>query len=413
MRIGFLDTSKRAVSETLLHWLTTHIPQATEFRGATGYFSASVLDWLEAPLAAMIAQGGELTLFVGSNQGGTTKADLARLIDVVEPSTTRRVFVEFYDDALFHPKCFVVRSERTVNALVGSANLTLASSLVNIEMGLTLESDRPDVPYEHPIDEIMATLESRERSIPIRDSSDLDRLAALGIIDRNVAAPPRPTLSATVARALSVQRQRRAATGTMLGAVAGFPRRPARPGTAGPRIRLIPATSPVVAGLAFSSNDLKLTGTREFSVSRGIRTWAESVLGRPIVAGEGTLFDVEIEGRLASVPSRVHVTPQRVRIWAAGGSGGTHADVRLVLGSSLREALEQDSIALGGLGLTPGDIGVFELPKNPSTSPVRLSVFQPSDVQYVTLDGMAVRVGREQKRHFTVAALPLIPRWPY
>ena len=359
----------------------------------------------------MIAQGGELTLFVGSNQGGTTKADLARLIDVVEPSTTRRVFVEFYDDALFHPKCFVVRSERTVNALVGSANLTLASSLVNVEMGLTLESDRPDVPYEHPIDEIMATLESRERSIPIRDSSDLDRLAALGIIDRNVAAPTRPTLSATVARALSVQRQRRAATGTMPGAVAGFPT------ATGATWHSRPANTSDSSYVACRRRTrllverFTLTGTRGFRF-REVFERGRSPF-RPIDRSRRrNLFDVEIEGRLASVPSGVHVTPQRVRIWAAGAAEEhtrTFAWVWLITPRGARTGLHRSRRP----GLTPGDIGVFELPKNPSTSPVRLSVFQPSDVQYVTLDGMAVRVGREQKRHFTVAALPLIPRWPY
>ena len=105
-------------------------------------------------------------------------------------------------------------------------------------------------------------------------------------------------------------------------------------------------------------------------------------------------------------------TPEPVRIWAAGSSGGTHQDVRLVLGSRLKTALDDEAVQVTGLPMPPESIGVFELPDNPRLQPVRLTVFLPSDADYAPVEALLTRSGREQKKHFRVASLVQIPPWP-
>ena len=169
---------------------------------------------------------------------------------------------------------------------------------------------------------------------------------------------------------------------------------------------------PVTTTASGSRDDLKDTGTREISVSRSLRSWVKQVLGRPIQAGEGNLFEVIIDGRLAASPSSVARTPEPVRIWAAGSSGGTHQDVRLVFGSRLKADLDDEAVLVSGAPVLPESIGVFEPPANPKQQPLRLTVFLPSDPAYAAVKSLLGRTGREQKLHFRVPVLPQIPRWP-
>lgn len=124
-------------------------------------------------------------------------------------------------------------------------------------------------------------------------------------------------------------------------------------------------------------------------------------------------MQVTILARLAAAPNTVMATPGPVRIWSAGGSGGTHQDVRMVLGNALRAELEDLSVILYGDGLQGGDIGVVELPADPATEPIRLTIFRPVDREFPLLDALAIRVGRQQKRQWEVTTLPSVPPWPY
>jgi hypothetical protein len=136
------------------------------------------------------------------------------------------------------------------------------------------------------------------------------------------------------------------------------------------------------------------------------------VLGRPIRPGEGRLLTLPLEGRLAAAPTSVYSTIEPVRIWAAGGSGGTHTDVRMVLGNTVRSGLEDQAIRLTGLPVPGGSIGVFELPSVLAGNSARLTVFLPSDATFGGIEQMLQTGPGERKPHFRVAALPQVPRWP-
>lgn len=415
--VRYLDPTARTFDDSVLGWLLAELPTATHLRLATGYFEASVLDWLEDPLRALLARDGLVQALVGSNGGQTRRADLERLLSVTTHGRGGTLHVEYAEGGIFHPKVFVVESVARVAALIGSANLTANGSLVNVEAGVVMETNRPGPPPESPIDAVIASIApaSRPDAFSIAEAKDLDHLEKLGVIGRAIKTAPAKLTQAQADR--QRERRRRAGVRTRDG-VTGVPPRTSRRAVSGRRT--LPAVpSPGVAtttggfyGLRFAPNDLKTTGTREFSVSKSMRDWAETVLGRPLAPGEGTLFSVVMEGRLAASPMSIASTIEPVRIWAAGGSGGTHADVRLVLGNSLRTDLEDEAIRLTGLPVPGGSIGVFQLPDTPQSDPARLTVFLPTDPAFAAVESLLARTGRERKLHFRVATLPQVPPWP-
>ena len=412
--VRYLNPTERSFDETLLGWLLAELPSASVLRLATGYFDGSVLDWLEEPLEDLLKRGGSMSAVIGSNSGATERADLKRLLDVIARDPASTLHVEYAEGGIFHPKVFVVESPSRVAALIGSANLTAPGSIVNVEAGVVLATDEPGPPPEPPLDAIINSIDPvpRPDAFCVASSGDLDRLESLGMIGRIV----RSTVSNVTPARATAQRHRRQRSGVRTRpGVSGIPPRTRRPSTAGPTITPapgLPAAARDFYGVEFTANDLKDIGTREFSVSRSLRDWAERVLTRPIVPGEGSLFDMIVEGRLAASPMSIARTPEPVRIWAAGGSGGTHADVRFVLGNHLKAALDDEAVQLTGLPMPGGSIGVFEPPAHPQLQPVRLTIFLPSDANYAAVAALLARSGREQKKHFRVAALPQMPRWP-
>lgn len=418
LSVRYLDPTSRTFDDSVLGWLLAELPAASHLRLATGYFESSVLDWLEEPLEALLARGGSVQALIGSNGGQTGRADLERLSEVLSRSPGGSLHVEYAEGGIFHPKVFVVEGPTRSAAVVGSANLTANGSLVNVEAGVVLESDEPGPPAEAPIDAVIASLDpdARPDAFCIASADDLDRLEKLGIIGRLVKTSPANVTQAQADR--QRDRRRQAGVRTRPG-VAGIPARTRRraPGTRRATAAAIPppadlATPGDFYGVRFAPADLKTTGTREFSVSKSMRDWAEAVLGRQLVAGEGTLFSVVIEGRLAAAPMSIASTIESVRIWAAGGSGGTHADVRMVLGNRLRTELEDEAVRLTGLPVPGGAIGVFQLPDDPQAEPAHLTVFLPTDPGFTSVEALLGQTGREQKPHFRVATLPQLPVWP-
>lgn len=411
--IRYLDPTARSFDESLLGWLLSELPTASSLRIATGYFEGSVLDWLEEPLESLLARGGSVQALIGSNGGQTDRTDLERLRNLLARDTNSTLHVEYAEGGIFHPKVFVVANPMRVAAHIGSANLTANGSIVNVEAGVVLETDQPGPPPEAPLNTVIASIDPAPRPdvFSIGNSGDLDRLEQIGIIGRIAKSSPSNVSQRQADRERA--RRQRAGVRTRPG-VSGIPPRTRRAVPGGPT--LVPAVPHVATGdlygLRFAPNDLKATGTRELSVSSSMRAWAEGVLGRTLAPGEGTLYHMVIEGRLAASPMSTTRTLEPVRIWAAGGSGGTHSDLRLVLGNRLRAELEEEAIRLTGLPVPGGSIGVFELPADPQNVPARLTVFLPNDPDFPAVAALLNRSGRERKPHFRVASLAQMPPWP-
>jgi hypothetical protein len=414
LNVRFLDSTSRAFSDTALGWLLNVLPRARRLTAVSAYYDGAVLDWLEEPIEALIRRGGAARIVVGSNRGVTRAEDVERLLRVLRPGMPQsRLAVEYYEDALFHPKVYIAELARGARALIGSANMTASGSVLNVEMGVELSTNRSPS-REPPLASMLAALETRPAAVAVNSAADITRLVGLGVLGRGtLPQAPRPG-PGTAGQA----RRRRAAGLPVAGGIQGVPaptrrqrppappRRRRRPGVPRP-----PAVTRRLIGLRFAANDLKSTGTREISVSRSIRDWASSIVGRPIAHGDDTLFHVAMYARLLATPARVFDTPEPVRIWAT--SPPTHFDVRQVLGTSLKDEIDYEAVAQTGAPVQPGAIGVFELPANPQRDPVRLTVVTAMDAMFPTLDAQLTRTRTGHKPEFALATIAGWPRWPF
>ena len=121
LSVRYLDPTTRTFDESVLGWLLTEIPSASTVRLATGYFEASVLDWLEEPLEALQQRGGSVQALIGSNGGQTGRADLERLLNVLASGPGGTLHVEYAEGGIFHPKVFTVESPTRAAAVIGSS----------------------------------------------------------------------------------------------------------------------------------------------------------------------------------------------------------------------------------------------------------------------------------------------------
>jgi hypothetical protein len=423
MRLQLLDSFRRDAAETGLAWLLRELPGAERVRIGSGYFDAGVLDWLETPLADVLRRGGNVHLVLGSNRGQTSKADLARLLPLVALAPTRCVITVVYlPDVLYHPKVYYVQSPTRVAGLVGSPNLTVRGLAQNIEAAMSIEADT----CEPPLDLVEAMLDpARYAAYPnaygIASQADLDELGRLGVIDSpRAVAPPAPGTPAT-RRARGTARRIRFPPVPMIPGLPPLPRRTRGAVTAPVTAPAAPAPRPAPAAVGagttvvfvFAPNDLKLTGTKEISVPRAMRDWGQAVSGIPVVLGAGDLLSATVFARLAAAPSSVSQSPQPERLWVTGASGGTHLDVRFVLGNQVRRDLNSQAVSVFGDQLSGGEIGVLELPADPVVDPVRLTVYTPADADYAALNALAVRTPPNTKRQAVVSGLAFLPRWPF
>ncbi len=406
----YLDPTSRSFEQTIVGWLMRELPTANRFLMASGYLDTTVLDWLEEPISSLRGRGGTTSAIIGSNGGQTSTEDVERMLALFEDG----LFLDYAEGGIFHPKVYVLEHPTRAQAAVASANFTTRGAIANVEAGLIVETDVVGPQVKEPIAGIVESLnpDRYPHAVQIHSPDDIKRLKSLGVLGRMVRQEPVTVTDDTVAG-----RQRRARHSAGFGrreVVADIPKRrpvPVPPPPV-PREPDMAEGTPLYCGFVFAGNDLKNTGTRELSVSSDVRRWAADVLGREIEVGEGTLLEFDIEARLAASPGNIHVTSAPVRLWSAGASGGTHQDVRLVLGSRLKGSLDDESVQITGRPVAPGSIGVFELPAGPADEPVRLTVVLRDDREFPALEARLGKTGREQKLHFGTDRPPDLPDWP-
>jgi hypothetical protein len=420
--VRYLDSRSRMYEDTILGWLLQELPGAHTALISTGYFDAAILDWVEPSIRAILVGGGEVHFIVGSNRGQASIQDLGRLLSLVQQAPGQStLFVIHLPDALYHPKTYFVERAGRSTALVGSPNFTVAAATRHFETALVVESDH----REPPLDIIAASLYPAQtaalaNAYQVANYDDLERLANIGVITKERPAPAIAPRTVTGVQRAAARRARFPATGLINGTPAPTARpagvvvpSAAPPPGAPPQLPPAALPLPAIVVFEFANNDLKETGTREFSVPAGVRDWVALILGGPIAQGQGDLMHVNLYARLAAAPNAVFVSPDQVRLWASGASGGTHFDVRFVIGNYIKQELNRESNLLFGNSPGDGDIGVLELPANPVNQPVRLTVFRQADQQYAVLNGMIGLIGRQKKRQAVLAALPQLPPWPY
>jgi len=193
----YIDTGSRDPKQALGTWLKKAVvddSSVVELRWQSGYFGAEILRYFEPVMAKISSHRGIIRVLVGSNDGVTRRADIEALLTASgSPRPGAEVGVVFFSNGYFHPKTVhVLRKDGSATAYVGSANLTRAGAIQNIEAGIILDTRAGD--SGAILDKVKAAIDwwfsSRRPGLHfVATAADLVPLVNAGILD--VPQPPR------------------------------------------------------------------------------------------------------------------------------------------------------------------------------------------------------------------------------
>lgn len=193
----YLDTGRRRKEDTLAYWLeTATLVQVAELRLQTGFFSLDGLGLLIPVLTHCKINNLSTNILLGSNDSGTLKRDVEKLIEIVGvPRSGAQLGVVSFRSGYFHPKTYHIRrTDGSQVAFVGSANLTASGLALHVEAGIALDTKEGDDPKI--LDEIASAIdcwfeEERDGLIVIPNAEFLDFLVENDVLA--LAPPPQAT----------------------------------------------------------------------------------------------------------------------------------------------------------------------------------------------------------------------------
>lgn len=197
----YLDSGRREPAHALGTWLQAVMsPDVAEVRWQTGFFASDALGIIQPALAGLARNDQTVRALIGSNDQGTIRRDVERLVAMLGmPRHRARLGVISYRDGFFHPKTFHVRrADGSQAAYVGSANLTGSGvASLHVEAGVTVDSRDGD--SVQILNEVAGAVDFWFDASPaglyaVETADDIERLVLEGVISE---APP---LRATVVR---------------------------------------------------------------------------------------------------------------------------------------------------------------------------------------------------------------------
>jgi len=197
--VRYIDSGSRDPTETLGYWMSTLVEpdETSHVRWQTGFFGIDGIGLLVPMLQELGRTGGGVTALIGSNDGVTQGSDILRLLELAGPARENlKVGVVSFGNALFHPKTLhVTRSDGSMTAYVGSANLTQSGVALHVEAGIlmdTRDGDRVD-DLEHVADAIDWWFEDNQAGFyGVRDEADIIELTDARVLGVPRRPPVRP-----------------------------------------------------------------------------------------------------------------------------------------------------------------------------------------------------------------------------
>ena len=196
----YVDTGSRDPKHALGSWLGEVLLGPTPIaalRLQTGFFGSDSLGYFEDALQRLAQDDGHTRILVGSNDGLTSRAAIANLLEIVgQPRVGLGVGVVSFQSGFFHPKVFhFQRADGSSTAYVGSANLTgSGTTSLHVEAGMILDTRQgdPQNVLESIADAVDAWFtEARDGLYEVTAHGDLDLLVEARVL--GVSPPPRPS----------------------------------------------------------------------------------------------------------------------------------------------------------------------------------------------------------------------------
>jgi len=144
--LRYRDSATGAATDCPGEWFDSHVVEGIRaFRVQSGFFRYAALAKYEGVLRRLASEDRTLSFVLGSNlTDPLTIEDVESVLAVMDgraSSQSSHLTVVALRNALYHPKIFhVVRSDRSMAAMVGSANLTVAALGTNVEAWVEVES---------------------------------------------------------------------------------------------------------------------------------------------------------------------------------------------------------------------------------------------------------------------------------
>lgn len=141
--LRYRDSASGAATDCPGEWFDSHVVHGIRaFRVQAGFFRYAALAKYEGVLRRLASEGRTLSFVLGSNlTDPLTIEDVRSVLAAIGGRASSRLTIVALSNALFHPKIFhVVQADRSMAAMVGSANLTVAALGTNVEAWVEVES---------------------------------------------------------------------------------------------------------------------------------------------------------------------------------------------------------------------------------------------------------------------------------
>ena len=141
--LRYRDSATGAATDCPGEWFDSHVVEGIQaFRVQSGFFRYAALAKYESILRRLASEDRTLSFVLGSNlTDPLTVEDVESVLSIVGGQARGHLTVVALRNALYHPKIFhVVGSDRSMAAMIGSANLTVAALGTNVEAWVEVES---------------------------------------------------------------------------------------------------------------------------------------------------------------------------------------------------------------------------------------------------------------------------------
>ena len=140
--LRYRDSATGAATDCPGEWFDSHVVEGIQaLRVQSGFFRYAALVKYERILKRLASEDRTLSFVLGSNLTDPLTIEDVELVLSVMGGQASQLTVVALRNALYHPKIFhVVRSDRSMAAMIGSANLTVAALGTNVEAWVEVES---------------------------------------------------------------------------------------------------------------------------------------------------------------------------------------------------------------------------------------------------------------------------------
>lgn len=142
MQVQIVDN----VSLHMISVLSSTIEQSKDIRFAVAFVSQKGLSEIESSIKKALQAGAYIEFLVGLDPGATEPKAIETLYQLSQgsPNVALYCYASVEASAIYHPKMYLMRSESTVAAIIGSSNLTEGGLKKNIEVNIVLQASIRD-----------------------------------------------------------------------------------------------------------------------------------------------------------------------------------------------------------------------------------------------------------------------------